>query len=44
MAQGKTGISKSEVEVFTEVNDPLFKSLKSFRVALLEKYSAQAGL
>ncbi|EKA4470977.1 hypothetical protein OLI36_004584 [Vibrio parahaemolyticus] len=44
MAQGKTGISKSEVEEFTEVNDPLFKSLKSFRVALLEKYSAQAGL
>ncbi|HAS6217711.1 TPA: hypothetical protein I7172_22960 [Vibrio vulnificus] len=44
IATGKTDISKSTVEEFTEVNDPLFKSLKNFRAALLDKYSAQAGL
>ncbi|EHS4950304.1 hypothetical protein ACPF3Z_003518 [Vibrio cholerae] len=44
IAQGKTGISKGEVEEFAEVYDPFFKNLKNFRVALLEKYSAQAGL
>ncbi|BCI77633.1 hypothetical protein Q5N41_18270 [Vibrio cholerae] len=44
IAQGKTGISKGEVEEFAEVYDPFLKNLKNFRVALLEKYSAQAGL